>query len=50
MQALLVQPPVVIFLDSLSLLPGLAITAVVLCFNFFGDWLRDELDPKMRRA
>ena len=34
----------------LSLLPGLAITAVVLCFNFFGDWLRDQLDPKMRRA
>ena len=34
----------------LSLLPGLAITAVVLCFNFFGDWLRDYLDPKMRRA
>ena len=34
----------------LSLLPGLAITAVVLCFNFFGDWLRDSLDPKMRRA
>jgi peptide/nickel transport system permease protein len=34
----------------LSLLPGLAITVVVLAFNFFGDWLRDTLDPKMRRA
>ena len=34
----------------LSLFPGLAITAVVLAFNFFGDWLRDNLDPKMRRA
>ena len=34
----------------LSLLPGLAITAVVLAFNFFGDWLRDALDPKLRRA
>ncbi len=34
----------------LSLLPGLAITGVVLCFNFFGDWLRDFLDPKMRRV
>jgi ABC-type dipeptide/oligopeptide/nickel transport system permease subunit len=33
----------------LSLLPGLAITAVVLAFNFFGDWLRDTLDPKLRR-
>ena len=33
----------------LSLLPGLAITAVVLAFNFFGDWMRDTLDPKLRR-
>ena len=33
----------------LSLLPGLAITAVVLAFNFFGDWMRDALDPKLRR-
>jgi peptide/nickel transport system permease protein len=34
----------------LSLFPGLAITVVVLAFNFFGDWLRDILDPKLRRA
>jgi peptide/nickel transport system permease protein len=34
----------------LSLLPGLAITAVVLAFNFFGDWMRDALDPKLRRV
>ena len=34
----------------LSLFPGVAITAVVLAFNFFGDWLRDYLDPKLRRA
>jgi peptide/nickel transport system permease protein len=33
----------------LSLLPGLAITVVVLAFNFFGDWMRDALDPKLRR-
>ncbi|HZA23339.1 MAG TPA: ABC transporter permease, partial [Dehalococcoidia bacterium] len=33
----------------LSLLPGIAITAVVLAFNFFGDWMRDALDPKLRR-
>ena len=33
----------------LSLLPGLAITAVVLAFNFFGDWMLDALDPKLRR-
>ena len=34
----------------LSLFPGVAITVVVLAFNFFGDWLRDTLDPKLRRA
>ena len=34
----------------LALLPGLAITVVVVAFNFFGDWLRDTLDPKLRRA
>ena len=34
----------------LSLLPGLAITIVVLAFNFFGDWVRDTLEPKLRRA
>ena len=34
----------------LALFPGLAITIVVLAFNFFGDWLRDTLDPKMRRS
>jgi peptide/nickel transport system permease protein len=41
-----------VILDTwwLSLLPGLAITAVVLAFNFFGDWMRDILDPKLRRV
>jgi peptide/nickel transport system permease protein len=34
----------------LSLFPGLSITIVVLVFNFFGDWLRDTLDPKLRRS
>lgn len=34
----------------LSLFPGISITVVVLAFNFFGDWLRDTLDPKLRRA
>jgi peptide/nickel transport system permease protein len=33
----------------LSLMPGLAITLVVLAFNLFGDWLRDHLDPKLRQ-
>ncbi|MBM3943050.1 MAG: ABC transporter permease [SAR202 cluster bacterium] len=34
----------------LSLLPGIAITTVVLALNFFGDWMRDSLDPKLRRV
>ena len=33
----------------LSLFPGVAITVVVLAFNYFGDWMRDALDPKLRR-
>ena len=34
----------------LALFPGLIITIVVMAFNFFGDWLRDYLDPRLRRA
>jgi len=34
----------------LALFPSIAITIVVMAFNFFGDWLRDYLDPKLRRA
>ncbi len=34
----------------LSLIPGLAITTVVIAMNLFGDWLRDTLDPKLRRS
>ena len=33
----------------LSALPGLAITLVVMAFNFLGDWLRDALDPRQHR-
>lgn len=33
-----------------SLFPGLAITAVCLAGNLFGDWLREALDPKSNRA
>jgi peptide/nickel transport system permease protein len=29
--------------------PGLALFLVVMSFNFFGDWLRDKLDPKLRQ-
>ena len=34
----------------LALLPGIMITIVVMACNFFGDWLRDYLDPKLRRS
>jgi peptide/nickel transport system permease protein len=34
----------------LALFPGLAITIVVMAMNFFGDWLRDTLDPRLRRT
>ncbi len=34
----------------LAAIPGLAITFVVLCFNLFGDWLRDYLDPRLRQV
>ena len=29
-------------------IPGLAIMVVVVCFNLFGDGLRDTLDPRLR--
>jgi peptide/nickel transport system permease protein len=32
----------------LAIFPGLAIILIVLAFNFFGDGLRDALDPKMK--
>jgi peptide/nickel transport system permease protein len=30
-------------------IPGIAITLLVLSVNQFGDWLRDQLDPKLRQ-
>ncbi len=33
----------------LALFPGVAITILVLALNFFCDWLKDSLDPKLRR-
>ena len=33
----------------ISTLPGLAIVAVVMAANIFGDWLRDTLDPRLRQ-
>lgn len=32
----------------LAVFPGLAIILIVLAFNFFGDGLRDALDPKLK--
>jgi ABC-type dipeptide/oligopeptide/nickel transport system permease subunit len=32
-----------------SLFPGMALTAMVLCFSFIGDGLRDALDPRSLR-
>ena len=32
-----------------SLIPGIAITLLVLSVNVFGDWLRDRLDPRLRQ-
>lgn len=32
----------------MAIFPGLAIMLLVLAFNFFGDGLRDALDPKMK--
>ena len=34
----------------IAIFPGLAISIVVFGFNVFGDSLRDELDPKLRRV
>jgi len=33
----------------ISLIPGIAITLLVLSVNLFGDWLRDRLDPRLRQ-
>ena len=33
----------------ISFFPGLAIFLVVMSMNFFGDWLRDRLDPRLRQ-
>lgn len=41
------------YLDSawwISTFPGIAIGLVVLSGNFFGDWLRDKLDPRLRQV
>ena len=34
----------------LAIYPGLAITVLVLAFNFLGDGLRDRFDPRARTA
>lgn len=37
-------------LPWLSVYPGLAIAITALGMNLFGDWLRDVLDPRLRRT
>ncbi len=40
------------YLDNawwVSTFPGIAILLTVMSFNFFGDWLRDRLDPRLRQ-
>ncbi len=37
------------FYPYLGLIPGFAIGITVMCVNFFGDGLRDALDPKMKK-
>src|SRR5262249_37391492 len=34
----------------LAVVPGVAITLVILSANLFGDWLRDTLDPRLRQS
>jgi ABC-type dipeptide/oligopeptide/nickel transport system permease subunit len=34
----------------LTLVPSVAIFLLVLAMNFFGDWLRDRLDPRLRQV
>jgi peptide/nickel transport system permease protein len=34
----------------IAMVPGLAIMLVVLAMNMVGDWLRDQLDPRLRQA
>ena len=41
------------FVDTawwISFFPGLAIMLLVLSANYLGDWLRDTLDPRLRRT
>jgi peptide/nickel transport system permease protein len=34
----------------MTVVPGLALVAMVFSMNLLGDWLRDALDPKLRQA
>jgi peptide/nickel transport system permease protein len=33
----------------ITVFPGIAILLIVFSMNFFGDWLRDKLDPRLRQ-
>jgi ABC-type dipeptide/oligopeptide/nickel transport system permease subunit len=34
----------------IAIYPGIAIAITALAFNLLGDWLRDVLDPRLRRS
>jgi ABC-type dipeptide/oligopeptide/nickel transport system permease subunit len=34
----------------IAIYPGVAIAITALAFNLLGDWLRDVLDPRLRRS
>ena len=33
----------------IAMFPGISILLVVMSVNFFGDWLRDRWDPRLRQ-
>jgi peptide/nickel transport system permease protein len=33
----------------ISFFPGVAIALTVMSLNFFGDWMRDHFDPRLRQ-
>jgi len=40
--------PEAVTASTLAVYPGIAVTIVVLAYNFLGDGLRDVLDPRLR--
>lgn len=42
--------PFILMFPHISIAPGVMIVLIVLAFNFFGDGLRDALDPRLKKA